>query len=77
MIVGSLSAFLFCLCYFRKFNLDKMSVLGYSTCRIQFIPNDKQRGERNYSDRSLLQLKQYDFGDYSLSALDIANKNEV
>ncbi len=54
-----------------------MSSLSYSTCRIQFIPTDRQRPERNYSDRSIVQLKQYDFGDYSLQALDIENNKEV
>ena len=54
-----------------------MSVVEYSTCRIQFIPSDRQRPERNYSDRSTAELRQYDFADYSLRALDIENNREV
>ena len=54
-----------------------MAVAGYSTCRIQFIPNDGKRSERDYSDRSLVELRQYDFIDYSLRALDIQNNKEV
>jgi hypothetical protein len=54
-----------------------MSLVAYSTCAIQFIPNDKQRADRLYSDRSLIHLMQIDFGDYSLQALDIANNKAV
>jgi hypothetical protein len=54
-----------------------MAVASYSQCRIQFIPNDGQRSEKDYSDRSLVELRQYDFSDYSLRALDIPNNKEV
>jgi hypothetical protein len=54
-----------------------MSSISYSTCRIQFIPTDQQRSERNYSDRSTIELRQYEFPDYSLQALDIENNKEV
>jgi hypothetical protein len=54
-----------------------MSIVSYSASRIQFIPTDRQRPQRNYSDRSTIQLRQYDFGDYSLQALDIENNREV
>jgi hypothetical protein len=51
--------------------------VAFSTCRIQFIPNDQQRTEREYSDRSLIELRQYDFANYALRALDIENNKEV
>jgi len=49
---------------------------GYSSCRVQFTPNDPQGAERNYSDRSIIELRQYDFATYSLRALDIEKKIE-
>jgi hypothetical protein len=51
--------------------------IGFSKCRIQFIPNDQQHDKRDYSDRSVIELRQYDFANYSLRALDIENKREV
>ncbi|CAF0859538.1 unnamed protein product [Adineta steineri] len=55
-----------------------MSIVAYSTCRIQFISNDSQRSEQNYSDRSLIELRAYDYADYSLRALDMeADKKEI
>jgi hypothetical protein len=54
-----------------------MSVIGYSTCRIQFTSNDEQTPEHDYSDRSIVELRQYDFNDYSLKALDIENVKAV
>ena len=54
-----------------------MSVLTYSKCRIQFIPNDRRDHVRDYSDRSLIELRQYDFADYSLRAVDVENKGIV
>jgi hypothetical protein len=53
-----------------------MALASYSSCRIQFIPND-QRPKKDYSDRSLIELRQYDFTEYSLRALDIPNNKEV
>ncbi|UJR27349.1 hypothetical protein I4U23_008642 [Adineta vaga] len=53
-----------------------MSLAAYSTCRIQFLTNEQRNSVRNYSDRSLVQLKQFDFADYSLLAIDIANNKE-
>ncbi|CAF4607069.1 unnamed protein product [Rotaria sp. Silwood1] len=52
-----------------------MSIITFSKCRIQFIPNDRQRPERNYSDRTLIELRQYDFLDFSLRAVDVDNNN--
>ena len=77
MFVGNSSTFLLFLFYFRISYSDNMSVQGFSTCRMQFIPNDQKHSERNYSDRSLIELRQYDFGDYSLRALDIEHNGEV
>lgn len=50
---------------------------GFSTCRIQFIPNNRPNAERNYSDRSLVELRQHDFADYAIRTLDIDNNKEV
>jgi len=51
--------------------------IGFSTCRIQFIRNDQPRAERNYSDRSLIELRQHDFANFTLRALDIDNNKVV
>jgi len=51
--------------------------VAFSKCRIQFIPNDQQRPEHDYSDRSLVELRQYDFANFSLRALDIDHNKEV
>ncbi len=81
LFVGNLSlffVFIFFRSVFRTFYLDKLSACaGFSTCRIQFIPNDQQYAERNYSDRSLIELRQHDFANFTLRALDIDNKKEV
>jgi hypothetical protein len=53
-----------------------MSVI-YSTCRVKFIPNDRQRSEHDYSDRSTIELRQHDYNDYSLRALDIEHNKQV
>ena len=53
-----------------------MAVASYSSCRIQFIPND-ERPKRDYSDRSVIELRQYDDLDYSIRALDIQNNKQV
>ena len=54
-----------------------MSLLSYSRCRIDFISNDGQGRTRNYSDRSLIELRQHDFNDYSLRAVDVENNRTV
>jgi hypothetical protein len=61
------------------FYLDKMSsaCVAFSTCRIRFAPNDRTRDEREYSDRSLIELRQYDFANFSLRAIDIEHNKEV
>jgi len=51
--------------------------MGFSKCRIQFIPNNRQSTGRNYSDRSLIELRELDFPNFKLQALDIDNNNEV
>ncbi|CAF1043360.1 unnamed protein product [Adineta ricciae] len=50
-----------------------MSLACYCTCRIQFIPRGQQNSQNNYSERSIVQLMQHDFADYSIKALDIEN----
>ncbi|CAF0758151.1 unnamed protein product [Adineta ricciae] len=50
-----------------------MSLACYSTCRIQFIPRGQQNSQNDYSERSIVQLMQHDFADYSIQALDIEN----
>ena len=54
-----------------------MSVISYSRCHIEFISNDGRGRTRNYSDRSLIELRQYDFNDYSLRAVDVENNGTV
>ena len=44
-----------------------MTNLGYNPSFIQFILDDK----RDYSSRSLIKLRQYGHGAYSLQALDL------
>ncbi|CAF0937093.1 unnamed protein product [Rotaria sordida] len=50
-----------------------MSLIGYSTGYIQFIPNNDDIPECNYSERSLVQLHYHDNNSYSLNAIDIEN----
>lgn len=58
--------------------LDKMSVCAaFSTCRIRFIPDGGSQDEQDYSDRSLVELRAYDNGEYSIRALDIENRKTV
>lgn len=66
--------------FFKEiFHLDTMASIcvAFCRCRIQFIPHGQQRAQRDYSDRSLVELRQYDFADYAVRALDIENKNQV
>ncbi|CAF3403568.1 unnamed protein product [Rotaria sp. Silwood1] len=50
-----------------------MSIASYSKCRIQFIPKERGRPDVNYSDRSFIELRQNDFADYLLRAIDVDN----
>lgn len=50
---------------------------GFSSGRIRFIPDGGDRDERDYSDRSLVELRAFDNGEYSIRALDIENKKIV
>jgi hypothetical protein len=47
-----------------------MSVEVYSECRIQ------SSQDRNF-DRCLIELRQYDIGDYALRAIDLNNNKSV
>ena len=67
------SSFLF----LSRLYLNKMSLVVYTSCRIRFRSNGKSAYEREYSDRTLLELRQYDFNDYSLRALDMENNRTV
>ena len=51
-----------------------MSVEVYSECRIQLRSNDGQM--RNF-DRCLIELRQYDIGDYALRTIDLNNNKSV
>ena len=51
--------------------------VAFCKCRIQFIPSDGQRPQQDYSDRSLIELRQYDFADFALRAIDIENNRNV
>ncbi|CAF3407096.1 unnamed protein product [Rotaria sp. Silwood1] len=53
------------------------AVVIYSTGRIQFISNDDEVPEHNYSERSLIQLYYHDNNTYSLNAIDIENNKVV
>jgi hypothetical protein len=54
-----------------------MSLEAYSRCRIQFIPIDKRRSQRDYSDRSLIELRLDGAGEYSLRSVDVENYRTV
>jgi hypothetical protein len=51
-----------------------MSIEVYSECQIQFSPVNGQ--PRNF-DRCLIELRQYDIGDYALRAIDLNNNKSV
>lgn len=50
---------------------------GFSTCRIQFITDNQRSAPINYSDRSVVELRQHEFADYSIRALDIEKNRKV
>lgn len=54
-----------------------MSLVVYSQCRIRFVPNDRQDSVRDYSDRTLVELRQHDFSDYILRALNVDKNKQV
>jgi hypothetical protein len=60
-----------------SFILDKMSIIGYSTCIIQFIRNGTDTPEREYSERSIVELRQLDITAYSIRAIDVENNRTV
>ncbi len=51
-----------------------MSVEVYSECRIQLSPIN---GRTIDFDRCLIELRQYDIGDYALRAIDLNNRKSV
>lgn len=51
---------------------------GYSKCSIRLVPRGKQQAQQEYSDRSTIEIRQQDCGDYTLRAIDVANdKTEI
>lgn len=67
-IVSSYNIFVF-LCL-----LDRMSVEVYSECRLQLPFTD---GQLRTFDRCLIELRQYDIGNYALRAIDLKNNKSV
>jgi hypothetical protein len=51
-----------------------MSIEVYSECRIQVTSTNGQN--RNF-DRCLIELRQYDIGDYALRTIDLNNSKSV
>jgi hypothetical protein len=55
-----------------------MSVIVYSTCHIEFTPMNRELPERNYSDRTIIEIRQYgNNNDFSLRAIDVENNKTV
>ncbi len=50
--------------------------IGFTKCRIQFISNDRQY-DFDYSERSLVELREHELANITLRALDIENDSEV
>jgi hypothetical protein len=48
-----------------------MSLLAYSTCRINYTLNNTENPEREYSDRSVVELRLDDNQNVSLRAVDV------
>jgi hypothetical protein len=51
--------------------------LAYSKCTITFKPKDRRRAEREYSDRSLIEILGNRAIGYSLRGTDIENGKKV
>jgi hypothetical protein len=51
--------------------------IAYSTGYVEFIPADKQKTGREYSERSMIELRQDYPNGYYLKALDIENHKTV
>lgn len=57
---------------------DKMAAhMAYSTGRIQFIPDDHQNDEHEYSERSIIRLMEEEFPNAIIRALDVENSSQV
>ena len=54
-----------------------MSLAAYCKCRIRFQSDDRSQAEQEYSDRSLIELRQHEFPDHSIRAIDVENGNKV
>lgn len=51
-----------------------MSVEVYSECRVQLFSRD---GQHRLFNRCLIELRQYDVGEYALRIIDLENKKAV
>ncbi len=51
--------------------------VGFSTGRIELIPNNQQGAKQDYSDRSTIELRQHDFANFSLQARDVEKNGTV
>ena len=54
-----------------------MSIVQFSKCSITFRPNNRTGQEKNFSDRSVIELREVDFLHYIIRAVDVANENKV
>ncbi len=53
------------------------ALIAYSTGRIKFIPNNRQDDEHEYSTSSIIELKEVEFPNGVLCALDVKNNKQV
>jgi hypothetical protein len=51
--------------------------IAYSTGRIEFRPTDSRKPIREYSERSMIELRKDYENEYSLRALDVENHKAV
>jgi len=54
-----------------------MNLIVYSTCRIHFLPTARGRSLREYSDRSLIELREDGNGQYFLRGVDVEYNRTV
>ncbi len=54
-----------------------MSIIMYSTCRMQYTLNNEENPEREYSDRTLIELRESGNQGFALRALDIEHNKTV
>lgn len=67
-------------CFCNLFSVDRRTdLMAYATGRITFVPNSRQDNQRDYSERSIIQLVDVDenFPYAVLRARDVENNNQV